>query len=158
MKKIWIFLNTPLVVALISIALVAILLSVSVLRLLFAFDEDDKRRREVEAIGRLQLVSFVEAERIPGLPQRYIGMIRNNSSFIMQSIEAAICVYDADGALIDVLSRALEGVGTLEPGAERAFTVDRVYDWDSRVETDIWVQGASTTMTFVATQTTETKD
>jgi hypothetical protein len=94
------------------------------------FDQDQKRRNEIEALGRLQLVSFSEVQTATNAPQKYVGTIRNNSSFIVHDVLAAVCSYDSEGKLSDVLSRKLEGIGSVAPEHKREFYLDRVYDWD----------------------------
>ena len=99
MKNLWRLLNTPIVVALLSIAVVGALLNLKLFSLVSRFDEAQKRRSEIEALGRLQIMSFAEVESPTNAPQRYVGKLRNNSSFIVDDIEAAICTYDEAGNL-----------------------------------------------------------
>ena len=158
MNKLWKFVNQPLVVAILSIVIVFVFLFANVFRIFSLFDEDPRRRNEIEALGRLQLVSFAESQTPTNAPQKYVGTLRNNSSFIVHDIEAAICTYDADGELKDVISRKLEGIGALPPDQERKFYVDRTYDWDSRSSHYLRIEADETTISFVATGTTETED
>jgi hypothetical protein len=155
MKRLWQILNMPLVVAFLSIVAVFGLLYLNLFRIFSIFDQDHKRRNEIEALGRLQIVSFAEVESPTNAPQKYVGRLRNNSSFIVDEVEAAICAYDTDGKLKDVLSRKLTGIGKVAPDQERDFFVDRTYEWDGRAGEYFRVQAAKTTVSIVAANVTE---
>lgn len=157
MKKLWEFLNKPLIVAILSIALVLGLLRFGVSGLLSMFDENQKQRDQVEALGHLQVVSFAETETPTNAPQKYVGIVRNNSQFIVHNVEAAICAYDAQGKLIDVISRKLSGIGSIPPEQQREFYVERIGDYEGRTAYTK-LEAAKTTIAFVAAEVTKEKE
>lgn len=156
MSKLWQFVNSPIIVTVIAVVAVFGLMGFGIIRMVSKFGDDPKQRNQIEALGRLQLISFAESDVSTNAPQKYIGKIRNNSSFIVHDVEAAICVYDAENKLTDVISRKLCGIGSIGPEQEREFYVERIYDWDGRAD-HLKIQGTRTTIAFVAAEVTKTE-
>ena len=158
MKRLWQFLNAPLIVAFISIGLVLGLMALNLHRIFNLFDQSETQRNQIEALGRLQLISFAEAETATNAPQKYVGTIRNNSAFIVRDVKAAVCAYDAQGNLMDVLARDLSAIGSIPPGQQREFYIERINDWGDERTPSAKLSADKTTITFVDTRVTKTKE
>lgn len=125
MKSIWSFLNSPLIVAGLSILVVTAMIKSCSRDFLPLFGSSERTRREVEALGRLQLLSFNEVEVSTNAPQKFVGTLRKNSRFILERIEGTVCFYNESGRLIDIISNRLSGLGAIAPGESREFYVER---------------------------------
>ena len=123
MKKIWSFINTPVIVAIESALFVALLGFIAYKSLLAAFLGGDTRDHRIEALSKIDVVSFSEAPANPKENQKFIGTLKNHSPFIVTEIQGSVCFYSKEGKLIDVFTNPLQGIGTLEPGGSREFSI-----------------------------------
>ena len=127
MKKLWTVLNAPLSVTLIAALFLFLLIRVGSCAADSLFDED--RKAQINALGRLQLVSFTRV-RPSGVElgdrsqDEFVGAVRNNGRVIVHDIQATICFYHVDGRLLRVATGRLAGVGLLGPGEAREFRVN----------------------------------
>jgi hypothetical protein len=152
MKKAWKLLNSPIIVAFLSIAVVSGMLRLGFMDLFSVFDQDDERRKEADALGRLELVSFSEVQAAPGESQKFVGEFKNHSPFIVQDIQGTICFYNGNGKLIDVLSGPLTGVGKVPPNGSGTFSLSRDFepiDDSGPSSQPVRGDGVRTTFTFV---------
>lgn len=156
MKKFWQLLNSPMVVAVVSIVLFFSVMHWGFRGLTDLFGTKANRQNQIEALGRLQLISFAEAPAVTNRAQKYVGQLRNNSEFIVNDIEGAVCSYDEGGNLIDVISQKLDGVGSLAPRQTREFFVERYNPYEGR-QPDIRIEAAKSTIAFVDISVTETE-
>ncbi len=160
-KKLWLSLNAPLPVGIICILLIAGLIGIGMLWLGRNLREDDERRDEIEALGRLQVLSFAKAGGTGAGPHKYVGKMRNNSRFIVYNVQAAVCAYDANDKLQDVTDCTVQGIGRLAPGQEREFYVERHFRDDEEGwggDEPLKIEGEKVTINLVATDTAEVKD
>lgn len=128
MKQAWKLLNSPIIVAFLSIAVVWGMIGFGMMSFFSVFDQDEEERMEANALGRLELVSFSEVETAPGEPQKFVGEFKNHSPFIVHRIEGTICFYNEDGKLIDVLWGPLTGVGKVFPDGSGKFSLSRSFE------------------------------
>ena len=83
---------------------------------------DLNQASRAQSLPRLQLVQFKE---IPGsVPLKFVGRIRNNSTFVLSDVEVALCFFDANDELLDVVTPDLRGVGLLSPQQETHFAIE----------------------------------
>lgn len=159
MKKMtWQFLNSPVVVAFLTVLLVVVLFKIGTTRLFSPFDTHGMQRNKVEALGRLELLSFSEVQVPANSPQKFVGEIRNHSRFIVSSIQGTVCFFDATGDLVDVISQQLNGIGAVPPGESRKFYLERKGYRDSFEIPELAKgKGVRTTIAFVYLETTEPK-
>jgi hypothetical protein len=156
MKQLWQFINMPIIVAIISIAVVIGTLRFGLANLFRPFDSDSKRRDQIEALGRLQLISFAEVDVPTNSLQKFVGEFRNNSQFIIENVEATICFYDKTGKLIDLFSHRLSGTGPIPPDGSAKFYTERGSDRDSfGIPESIKGEGVKTTISFVDLEVTK---
>jgi len=112
-NTIWQFLNSPVIVALLTVLFVVAMFNIGTARLFSPFRADDVQRNKIEALGRQELI-LVSGVNVPtNAPQKFVGEFRNHSRFIVQSIQGTVCFFDVDGKLIDVISKRLDGVGSV---------------------------------------------
>jgi len=126
MKHLWTFLNSPLVVA-----LTVVFLTVSAIRYGFSnavdsLAESTKVNRNLEALGRLELISLVEAQ---GNPRKFVGELKNHSRYPIGSIHGTLCFWNSEGELVNAYTQNLEGVGDLPAGDSRHFSIKRQSDY-----------------------------
>ena len=155
MKRLWHILNSPLIVATISIALVLGLTRFGIQSLFTGLRGDEQRQDQVEALGRLELLSFSTAKTPSNVPQKYVGRIRNHSQFILHNIRGTICFYDQEGELIDVISQELSGVGHVPPNATREFYIQRQTHGDGALDEQADLNTLKMKITFVDLDVTE---
>lgn len=120
------FLNSRFVSALCAatVLLAGAWVGVRPLRNFFAFREGENFR-QVEALARLQLMSFSEVSTPDDHVQKFVGKIRNNSSALVTSVTGAVGFYDETKTLKDLFTGRLEGVSLLKPGEEVEFAIVR---------------------------------
>ncbi len=149
-KAIWQFLNSPLVVAFLTVLLIVVLFKIGTARIFSPFNPRDTQRSKVEALGRLELISFSEVEVPAETPQKFIGEFRNHSRFIVSSVQGTVCFFGVDGEIVDVISQRLEGIGSVAPGESRKFYLERKGYRDSfEVPEPVKGAGVRSTITFV---------
>lgn len=126
---IWRFLNSRFVSSLCAavVLLIGIWLSLRPLRNIVLPVEGDNLQR-VEALARLQLLSFAEVSTPDGHAQKFVGKVRNNSSALVTSITSAVGFYDENKTLKDLFTERLDGVSLLKPGQEAEFAIVRPND------------------------------
>ena len=122
MKKLWTFLNCPLVVALMVVALTAAAVRYGFNHAFNSLAEPTTNNRNLEALGRLELVSLVEVQ---GNPSKYVGELKNHSGHAIGSIQGTLCLWDSEGTLVDAYTQYLGGIGDLPAGDSRNFSVER---------------------------------
>lgn len=155
MKRIWTFLNSPLVALLLAeIALVALVVFALLRFPLFSGEEENR----AEALSRLQLISMTPVTNKAGRIEKYIGTVRNNSDYIISNVSVALCLFDAKGNLSDVVRQPLNEVGLLSPKQEAAFSVPMMKDNGENVWTVTWtpVEGFKVELRFIDLQATKT--
>ena len=149
-KAIWQFLNYPLVVAFLTVLFILVLFRVGAGWIFLRADIEELGRNRIEALGRLELVSFSEVEVPVGNPQKFVGEFRNHSRFVVDNVQGTVCFFSAGGELVDVISRRLEGIGYVAPGESRRFYLERSNDRGSwEVPEPATRDGVRTTITFV---------
>jgi|APTNR8051073442_1049403.scaffolds.fasta_scaffold76318_1 hypothetical protein len=160
MKKAWTFLNSPLIVAFIAVGLLAGLVRLGLADLFSAFDTENSHQNEVTALGRLELISFKEAQVAPNATQKFVGEFKNHSAFIVHNVQGTVCFYDGNGALVDVLSGILSGVGKVPPNESAKFYIEGDANMDGFVEapTVKRKEGMHSTITFVDLEVTEPEE
>lgn len=131
MKRIWAFLNAPVIVVTEAAILLGILGFSGFRQVSKAFDTDDTRTHRIEALSKIELVSFSEVVTGAGQAQKFIGTIRNHSSYILKGLTGSVCFYSEDGRLTDVFTEPLDGIGTLGPNGSREFSISLGGDRDA---------------------------
>ena len=155
-KAIWQFLNSPVVVAFLTVLFVVVLFKVGTARLFSPFNTKDTQRDKIEALGRQALISFAEVDVPTNTPQKFVGELRNHSRFIVHNIQGTVCFFGADGELVDVISQRLDGIGSVPPGGSRKFYLVREGYRDSfEVPELVKGDGVRSTITFVDLEATE---
>jgi hypothetical protein len=122
MKKLWTFLNCPLVVALTVVALTVSAIRYGFSNAVDSLAESTKVNRNLEALGRLELLSLVEAQ---GDSSKFVGELKNHSGYPIGSIHGTLCFWDSEGKLVNAYTQGLEGIGDLPAGDSRHFSVER---------------------------------
>jgi hypothetical protein len=158
-KTIWQFLNSPVIVALLTVLFVVVVFKIGTARLFSPFNADDAQGNKIEALGRQELIFFSGVTVATNAPQKFVGEFRNHSRFIVQNIQGTVCFFDVDGKLIDVISKRLDGVGSVPPGESRKFYLERAgYRADLfEVPEVVTREGVRTTITFVDLEATKPK-
>lgn len=131
MKTIWAFLNAPVIVAFEAAILMAVLVVLGFRNISKALNADNTRSNRIVALSKIEIVSFSEAPTSPAEPQKFIGTIKNHSSFILREISGSACFYSEDGKLTNVFTNRLDGIGTLAPDGSREFALELRRDRDS---------------------------
>jgi hypothetical protein len=124
-NKIWNGLNSPIVVALVSVFVLAFMFKMWTGGLFSSFDSDDAWSRRIEALGQQEVISFKEMDLSEKTERRFVGKIRNHSGYVVEDLKGTVCLYDMEGELVDVISRELEGVGSLNPGESSEFYLNQ---------------------------------
>jgi hypothetical protein len=150
-NKIWNGLNSPIVVALLTVSVLAFMFKIWTGTLFSSFDSDDAWNRRIEALGKLEVVSFGEVELAEKSKRRFVGSVRNHSNFVVADLKGTVCLYDTEGELVDVISRELEGIGSLNPGESSEFYLNDSNNSDSYSEHSSTPEGKfRTTITIVS--------
>ena len=69
------------------------------------------------------------------MQENIIGLIKNNSDAIVSNIQLNVVSRDKDGKLLDVTSNFARVQGTLKPGQELGFSVERsLCDFNEKAE------------------------
>ena len=123
MKQLWNILNSRLVAPIIVLILLALCIRFWPKPSLGDLLKETPSHR-AETLPRIQLVDFREVPSGTNLCQKYVGVVRNNSRFIVSYIDASLCCYNSSNQLIEVLTRNLEGVGLLAAGKEADFSIE----------------------------------
>lgn len=128
MRKLWTFVNSPLVAVLIGVvALVGTTyMIVSNLSVWSLFSRDDQRR--ADALSRMEIRTMEMTTNMNGRIDRCVGTLRNNSSYIVSDIDIALCLFDATNHLSDVVRQRVVTVGLMAPGKEAHFSVPVLKD------------------------------
>jgi hypothetical protein len=123
MKQLWRFINSPVVVVIEGALLLALLGFIGYKSLWGAFTAGDTKKNRIEALSKIEIISFSEAATGPKETQKFIGKLRNHSPFIVKELQGSVCFYSEDGKLIDVFTNPLDGIGTLAPDGNREFSI-----------------------------------
>jgi hypothetical protein len=130
--RIWRFLNSPLIAALIAVVVMLVVTWFG-LRPLVAisrmFDTNDMQR--VDTLAHLQLLSFKEIPTSADQAQKFVGRIRNNSDQLVTGITGAVSFYDDDKLLKDLFTQRLDAVSLLKPQQEADFVMVRSSERDA---------------------------
>ncbi len=126
MRRLWTFLNCPLVVALLVVALTAAAIRSGFNGAFNSLTEPTENNRNLEALGRLELVFLVEAR---GNPSKYVGELKNHSGHAIGTIQGTLCFWDSEGTLVDAYTQYLGGIGDLPAGDSRNFAIERRSDY-----------------------------
>lgn len=128
--RFWRFLNSRLVTALLSIAVVFAVAWMTLGGLSRGFF-DNRDSERVETLARLQLLSLHEVETPKENAQKFVGKVRNNSFHLVTSISGAVAFYEDDNTLKDLFTQKLEGISLLKAGQEAEFVIVRPGDRDT---------------------------
>ena len=124
MKALWTILNRPLVVALAAVTLTAALIYYGFNSLFGSIGGVNEINRDIDALGRLELIEFGRTEDLEGEPAKFVGQLKNHSPYVLSRVQGTICFWGSDGQLIDTYSKSLDGIGTLPPGEKRSFSLE----------------------------------
>jgi len=123
MKQLWQFINAPVIVVLEGTILLALLGFIGYKSLSGAFTGGDTKSNRIEALSKIEIISYSEAPTGPKETQKFIGKLKNHSPFIVKELQGSVCFYSEEGKLIDVFTNPLEGIGTLAPDGTREFSI-----------------------------------
>jgi hypothetical protein len=86
-------------------------------------DEEAKRELEIRDLIKIKDVK-INSGRMKN-QEKVIGLVKNESSEIVQNISLNVVFKDSNGALLDVSGKFSSINGVLKPGQELGFEVDR---------------------------------
>jgi hypothetical protein len=145
--RIWNFLNSRLVAALVAVAVLLIAVRVALNPLSKVFFRGDHLGR-VQALAQLQLLSFSEVETPEEHAQRFVGRIRNNSNQLVTQVTGCVAFYDEANALKDLFTQRLETTSLLKPRQEAEFVIVWPHERDAGVK-PLKTRAARTEFKFV---------
>lgn len=121
--RIWSLINSRLVVALFTAAVMLTVGWMFLRNFSRAFDNSDSLR--VDTLARIQLLSLREVEVPDGHPQKFVGKVRNNSKLLVTGITGAVAFYDEANALKDLFVQGFDGLSLFGAGQEAEFSISR---------------------------------
>ncbi|WFB35498.1 hypothetical protein P3T73_15200 [Kiritimatiellota bacterium B12222] len=127
-NKIWKGLNSPVVVALLTVLLLTFMFKVWTADLFSSFDTEDQWERRIEALGRQEVMSFKEVAFNEKSERRFVGEVHNHSDYVVENLQGTVCLYNSEGEIVDVMSGELEGLEPLLPGQSSKFFLS---EWSS---------------------------
>ena len=101
----------------------------------FSSDENGKTKEQLAVRDKLEVREVKISNGRMKMQENIIGLIKNNSDAIVSNIQLNVVSRDKDGKLLDVTSNFARVQGTLKPGQELGFSVERTLgDFNEKAE------------------------
>jgi hypothetical protein len=91
----------------------------------FQGSQNEEAKRELEIRDKIQIKDVKITSGRMKNQEKVIGLVKNESSEVVQNISLNVVFKDANGTLLDVSSKFSSINGVLKPGQELGFEVDR---------------------------------